>query len=875
LHSYVCVDAEVSIPSQSHHRSILSLLNQPHQKPLFMQLLLRLPVNQRAVSALLTPFYFLFQSKKLLLRLAMLVMSVGMMSGVVGQATVTSDQPDYAPRTNAVFTGSGFQAFEQVQLKVKNLNRPCNTVSSDSSYLPWTIIADVNGAFVTNWTVCDCPGDSLRLKAMGLTSGLIAYAYFSPNNSAGIKDFTTIVGFNNSAVGGNNSINNFNIRIRNSINTLVWVSSSQNIANGSTYNFIWDGTYSVNGLGYVPDGVYTAIAANNTNESSSPSSITKQIIVDNTNPIIIVPENIVVVNNTGVCGAVVSWNVPTVTDANPDLLVQTAGPVSGSIFPVGTTTVTYEATDAAGNNSAASFTVTVNDTEAPVIAPVSPVVTGTDAGVCEATVVITAPAATDNCLPGTATGTRSDAQALNAKYPKGVTTITWTYSDGVNNAVAVQQTVTVNDTELPKWTTPTGSLDRTFYCGQLTALSNAQALVPLASDNCGGAITISKISGSPIPTGLNGAVTYTNTWIATDAAGNISVQYVQTINVLGITVDANASTTPVPINTAITLKAYVNPANVSTAGVTVYFYVDNVLKGTGVTDATGLATSNIGSLPSEVYQVKAIAGGGCSESLVYLPVYDPNGGFVTGGGWINSPAGAYVAGPLLTGKANFGFVAKYKKGSTQVDGNTEFQFHVGNFNFKSTVHDAGTLVIAGSKATYRGTGTVNGAGNYGFLVTGIDGQITGGGGFDMFRIKIWDKNNGNEVVYDNEMGLDENGLPTTVIAGGSIVIHDPKKKTANRIDPGVLVLTPQEFGVKVFGNPALTTFRLQLQSNDMQQKFTVKVVDINGRLIEVQQNLYAGQVIELGGKYTQGTYFAEVMQGTNRKVVKLIKIGRD
>jgi hypothetical protein len=61
----------------------------------------------------------------------------------------------------------------------------------------------------------------------------------------------------------------------------------------------------------------------------------------------------------------------------------------------------------------------------------------------------------------------------------------------------------------------------------------------------------------------------------------------------------------------------------------------------------------------------------------------------------------------------------------------------------------------------------------------------------------------------------------------------------------------------------------------MQERFTVKVVDVNGRLIEVQQNLYTGQVIELGAKYTQGTYFAEVMQGTNRKVVKLIKIARE
>ncbi|NCU03495.1 MAG: hypothetical protein GXC73_05860, partial [Chitinophagaceae bacterium] len=147
-----------------------------------MQQLLNTPVTRHALNAWLTPFYFLFQPKKHLLRFALLVMSAGMMSGVAGQATVTSDKDDYAPRSNAVFTGAGFQAFEQVQLKVKNLNSPCNTVTTDSSYLSWIVTADASGAFVTNWTVCDCPGDSLRLKAVGLTSGLIAYAYFTDGN---------------------------------------------------------------------------------------------------------------------------------------------------------------------------------------------------------------------------------------------------------------------------------------------------------------------------------------------------------------------------------------------------------------------------------------------------------------------------------------------------------------------------------------------------------------------------------------------------------------------------------------------------------------------------------------------------------------------
>jgi hypothetical protein len=150
-------------------------------------------------------------------------------------------------------------------------------------------------------------------------------------------------------------------------------------------------------------------------------------------------------------------------------------------------------------------------------------------------------------------------------------------------------------------------------------------------------------------------------------------------------------------------------------------------------------------------------------------IYDPNGGFVTGGGWINSPAGAYYANPSLTGKANFGFVSKYKKGQSTPDGNTEFQYQAGNLNFKAIGFD--WLVIAGAKAQFKGYGTINGSGDYGFMLTATDGQTNGGGGTDKFRMKIWLRSTG-AIVYDNLLGAPDTTDPTTVLGGGSIEIHD-------------------------------------------------------------------------------------------------------
>jgi hypothetical protein len=65
---------------------------------------------------------------------------------------------------------------------------------------------------------------------------------------------------------------------------------------------------------------------------------------------------------------------------------------------------------------------------------------------------------------------------------------------------------------------------------------------------------------------------------------------------------------------------------------------------------------------------------------------------------------------------------------------------------------------------------IDGLGDYGFLLTAIDGQITGGRGADKFRIKIWETAS-STIIYDNQMNADDSATPTTVLGGGSIVIH--------------------------------------------------------------------------------------------------------
>lgn len=178
----------------------------------------------------------------------------------------------------------------------------------------------------------------------------------------------------------------------------------------------------------------------------------------------------------------------------------------------------------------------------------------------------------------------------------------------------------------------------------------------------------------------------------------------------------------------------------------------------------GDSSSGSGVMPSNsyaaagIYTVCLTVNDGLLDSApacTMAVVYDPSAGFVTGGGWIDSPVGAYAADTSMTGKATFGFVAKYKKGANVPDGNTEFQFKAGDLNFKSMSYE--WLVVAGNKAQFKGEGTINGQGSYQFMITADDDNP------DTFRINIWDENG---TIYDN--GSQQS------LGGGSIVVHSKK-----------------------------------------------------------------------------------------------------
>ncbi|MET7476582.1 family 43 glycosylhydrolase [Streptomyces sp. NPDC005648] len=149
-------------------------------------------------------------------------------------------------------------------------------------------------------------------------------------------------------------------------------------------------------------------------------------------------------------------------------------------------------------------------------------------------------------------------------------------------------------------------------------------------------------------------------------------------------------------------------------------------------------------------------GGTDSRTLPELVAYDRLAGPVFGTGVFTSPAGAYPAGPDLTGRAAFFFTAFYAEGATTPTGQASLELGSARLQFRSTGSD--WLVVTGSRAVYQGSGTVNGTGGYAFRITATAAP-------DSFRIRIW-KRSGGDVLYENA---------TSPKLMGFVSIGDPRR----------------------------------------------------------------------------------------------------
>ncbi|HAQ18082.1 MAG TPA: hypothetical protein DCR40_02485 [Prolixibacteraceae bacterium] len=443
----------------------------------------------------------------------------------------------------------------------------------------------------------------------------------------------------------------------------TWLAANAGATAGDACSSVtWSNDYTglSDGCGATGKALVTFTATDACNNTSTTTA--NVTIVDTKAPDITVPANITVTFNPSVCGTLVNYTAVSALDNCSGVVtpVRTVGPASGSIFPIGTTTVTHTATDLCGNLSSKSFTVTVNPLSVTPVLTVTPV-----------------------------TQQYSDKVEFKVVIPNGVSTCG-------NAATSATFTVTNGGSQTM------GTANFVANGTSLEATLNA-ALFEIPSSNvmAPGAKTVSVVINVP------NTSTYTvgspNTTPLTITQEDARVTFTGTTMVA--TPSATATTAPI-----VTLRATIQDVSATTdaAGdidfgniskAKVRFLNNNVpIVVSGLTDVSGWVLSGISLVNSADIKtgVVSLNWANVSEGQytigievgstgyyirnnqgddAVVNVYQPVGDFITGGGYIINPsntAGTYAGTPGL--KTNFGFNVKYNKTGKNLQGNMNFIF---------------------------------------------------------------------------------------------------------------------------------------------------------------------------------------------------------
>ncbi|MDH3890701.1 MAG: HYR domain-containing protein [candidate division Zixibacteria bacterium] len=313
--------------------------------------------------------------------------------------------------------------------------------------------------------------------------------------------------------------------------------------------------------------------------------------IDTIPPVIQCFENIIVDNETGQCGAEVTFDI-TAVDNLPGVSIQCLPP-SGAWFDIGVTVVTCIATDIGGNVDSCNFLVTVRDVEPPTSVCPPDMTVPTDPGMCGAVVYFT-PAALDNC-PGAIV---SATPASGSYFAEGTTTVGCLARDSSGNVNVCFFDITVVDTEPPGSNCPS---EITVFNepGECSAVVEFDASV---SDNCEASILCAPPSGGSFPVGST-----TVTCIAVDRTQNGDTCYFDIVVVdtqppiLEITSDTVVANNPGECHAVVSFAA---SASDNCPGVEILFDPPpGSLFGMGTTAVQAVATDASGLVDSGQFNV--------------------------------------------------------------------------------------------------------------------------------------------------------------------------------------------------------------------------------------------------------------------------------
>ena len=286
-----------------------------------------------------------------------------------------------------------------------------------------------------------------------------------------------------------------------------------------------------------------------------------------------------------------------------------------------------------------------------------------------------------------------------------------------------------------------------------------------------------------------------------------------------------------------------------------------------------------------------------ASTYVYhsIIVMDNLRGTVTGGGWFDSPEGAYFLKPRTAGKATFAFEASNSSRKAGPEGHVVFNFKDGNIKFRST--DVEWMHVEEETAIVQAAGRLNGKHGYQILISVVDedkdrdDEARGRKGsdkkdkrkgeddkkdkdkkrIDLIRVQITDP--AGEVIYDSQPGAADVATATTQLGGGSINI----KKTNSGVEREYDSPVASSFGGEsssIYPNPFSEWVDVQFNSAS-QENVVILVMDLSGKIVfnrifePSEDGVYSLDIFK-EGEGRPGIYIVVIKQGKRVEFLRVV-----
>ena len=601
-----------------------------------------------------------------------------------------------------------------------------------------------------------------------------------------------------------------------------------------------------------------------------------------------------VVNDANACGGTVHLDIPETYSACGNSASVTRD-FQGDFFPIGTTKVTWTLTDANGNTDTASQYVTVIDNQSPTIAPVSAI---THCFNTTGNYQVPALIASDNCgiyaVTFTITGaTNRTGSGLDASgsFNTGVSTITYTAMDVHGNVKSVSVNVTVTPASAATYTVSSPDA----FCNQLVLSANTspgasyqwklgtttvstQSTLSLGLSNADGiySLVVTNAAGC-----TSGAATYT--YSKQNIAGNYTILVA---NAVKLGTGNRVATGSVGVMNMTGQAIFEHNSSVSGSGA--FVKTPKIVKNGSVNIASTIIGRTVVTLPVMKYN---------TTSTKNLRNYTVNKNTTANLSGDYSDLIIREGANVVLGGDNFRSIRVEKGARVQftasiinigdilVEDGSSVAFTTVRFASDAEVIISNQFCLKSNsrinpdqrKVTfYMGDGNID---DESFTVTGTNIQFTGNVYLPVGLMRLVQEARSNTVsnVFMTGFFIAEDlvsNIPNVVWNSyncGNVPIVVSNGWNSSQFVTEENKSMDEGFTVQVIGNPSTSHFTLKLQSN-ISVPVQIRVTDATGKMIEAKANNNANSTVQIGHDFRPGVYYAELLQGNNRKVVQLMKM---